>query len=127
NEYFLNNPEMMLGEPSLEGSMYGDTLEFTLKPTGDLPSQMAEAIRRLPAGVMGRASLGARPPRRAKAVAEVSAGGATNAPDGTVLVREGQVWMADGGQLTQPAWAKQGAKAARAKSYVRVRDDLKEL
>lgn len=31
NAYFANNPSLMLGEPSMEGTMYGDKEEFTLK------------------------------------------------------------------------------------------------
>lgn len=36
NKYFANNPQMMLGEPSMKGTMYGGGDEFTLnKRSGD--------------------------------------------------------------------------------------------
>ena len=50
NEYFADHPEMILGESSLTGSMYGAN-EYTVIPTGDIVTQLAEAVARLPAGV----------------------------------------------------------------------------
>ena len=57
NEYFANQPEMMLGEPTLEGTMRGNKDEFSLKPIAghDLGNSLAAAIKRLPEDVMGEA------------------------------------------------------------------------
>ena len=46
NRYFADNPHLMFGEPSLEGSMYGDKEEFTLKDTGmDIPAAFDAALQ----------------------------------------------------------------------------------
>ena len=48
NGYFAANPDMMLGTPSMEGTMYGADPEFTLKDDGrDLPKAMREAMGRI--------------------------------------------------------------------------------
>lgn len=49
NEYFAKNPQMVLGENSLEGSMYGSNQYAVVAPKGfDLQSALEEAISRLP-------------------------------------------------------------------------------
>lgn len=55
NEYFAKNPQMMLGEPRLTGTMYASK-EFQLEPytddRGTLQEQMALAVTQMPALVM---------------------------------------------------------------------------
>ena len=58
NEYFVANPDMMLGVPSMEGSMYArdeDRTEFTLqpKPGQDLAEALKNVLDKLPLNVMG--------------------------------------------------------------------------
>jgi len=54
NEYFVNNPDMMLGNPTLHGTMRGGKYEFTLEPNGEqLIPQMKEAIGKLPGNIFG--------------------------------------------------------------------------
>lgn len=55
NGYFETHPEMMLGTPSMEGTMHAGREEFTLKPTpgADLTQQLDAAIESLPADVFG--------------------------------------------------------------------------
>ncbi|MFI2769604.1 PLxRFG domain-containing protein [Sulfitobacter sp. M22386] len=48
NGYFAANPDMMLGSPSMKGTMYGPDPEFTLDDDGrDLPSAMREAMGKI--------------------------------------------------------------------------------
>ena len=51
NEYFARHPEMVLGEHSLQGSMYRAD-EYTVLPRGtDINAQFAEAVTHLPENV----------------------------------------------------------------------------
>ena len=45
NRYFAENPSMMLGKPSMQGTMYGSKEEFTLKPIDGM--DIAEAFERI--------------------------------------------------------------------------------
>jgi N12 class adenine-specific DNA methylase len=53
NEYFIEHPEMVLGEHSMEGKMYGRGASYTLKPREgeDLGAALDKAIQNLPEGV----------------------------------------------------------------------------
>lgn len=52
NEYFVNNPEMVLGEHSFTGSMRHGNNEYTVTPRdGDIEEQFAKAIKNLPSAV----------------------------------------------------------------------------
>ena len=46
NRYFLNHPEMVLGNWSRKDTLYGEG--FSVTGNGDLPQQLREAIQRLP-------------------------------------------------------------------------------
>lgn len=50
NKYFIDNPNMMLGRPALEGKM-NRANEFTLQPTGNLQKQLDKAIKQLPQNI----------------------------------------------------------------------------
>lgn len=47
NAYFAEHPDLMLGEPSMEGTMYGDKEEFTLKsrPGQDTWAMLHDVVR----------------------------------------------------------------------------------
>jgi N12 class adenine-specific DNA methylase len=51
NEYFKNHPDMVLGEHSAAGTMYRSD-SYTVNPTGNLEKQLAEAIKKLPKGII---------------------------------------------------------------------------
>lgn len=48
NQYFINHPEMVLGDWTLENQLYGDE-GFSIKANGELKLQLAEALKQLPA------------------------------------------------------------------------------
>lgn len=55
NGYFAANPEMMLGQPSMKGTMYGTDPEFTLSDDGrNLPDAMSEAFAKIEGSLPGR-------------------------------------------------------------------------
>jgi adenine-specific DNA methylase len=57
NEYFIDNPEMMLGRPSMEGSLYGGKEEFTLQPLDrPLDDSLGDAIAALPEDILTEGS-----------------------------------------------------------------------
>ena len=51
NEYFADHPEMILGESRLTGTMYRDN-EYTVVPTGDIVTMLADAVQKLPVGIV---------------------------------------------------------------------------
>jgi N12 class adenine-specific DNA methylase len=53
NEYYLENPHMLLGEMAFDKSMYGNNSETTLNPDGrDLRDALLEAVETLPENVL---------------------------------------------------------------------------
>lgn len=50
NNYFLRNPDRILGRPCAEGSSYRAN-EYTVKPTGDLAQQLWGWVASLPQGI----------------------------------------------------------------------------
>ncbi len=57
NDYFIRNPDMMLGRPSMEGSLYGGSEEFTLQPLEKpLQESLQDVITRLPENIVSEGS-----------------------------------------------------------------------
>ena len=54
NEYYVKNPEMMLGAMKARSGRYGNRMESALVPTGEdvLPQLLGRAVEELPAGVI---------------------------------------------------------------------------
>jgi N12 class adenine-specific DNA methylase len=50
NEYFINHPDMVMGRHSNTGSMYRSG-SYNVESTGDLKSQVTEAVGRFPANI----------------------------------------------------------------------------
>lgn len=53
NQYFLDNPQMVMGRETTGGTMYGPN-EYTVEPTGDLAEQIRAAMGYLPEGIFTR-------------------------------------------------------------------------
>jgi len=51
NSFYIDHPEMVLGTPSLAGSMYSGE-EYTVNSSGDLEKQLAGALEFLPKDIM---------------------------------------------------------------------------
>jgi N12 class adenine-specific DNA methylase len=120
NEYFINHPEMVLGEHSMKGSMYGgDGKEYTLLPGKEpLEEALAKAVNSFPAAIAGEGAL-------------VSQQGTVFAESGTkngiLLEKDGQLYVNEGGELVRPDFTKYAARVVVAKRYIGVRDLAKEL
>jgi N12 class adenine-specific DNA methylase len=55
NRYFLNHPEMVLGQWSRKDTLYGGE-GYSVTGNGDLPQQLKQAIQRLPEFAKGKAT-----------------------------------------------------------------------
>lgn len=129
NEYFVAHPEMVLGTQSLAGTMYGKN-EYTVQPNAatSLGDQVAAAIDKLPAGVIGEGQ--ATEPITSELEGD-------EAREGTVRMHQGKPQMAVNGQWVtlSPGKPIEGysrllttpAGLARLKDYVGVRDTYREL
>jgi N12 class adenine-specific DNA methylase len=117
NEYYVANPEMMLGRMSIEGTMHRENQQALLPKTGTpLAEQMDAVIRLLPEGVF--ATIGTQGATLDDVVPDVKG------------LKEGQITFQNGvpklveanGSLSEVEWASIPGKVARAKDYVQLRD-----
>lgn len=120
NEWFLNHPEMVLGEHAAVGSMYAGA-EYTL--TGKLtPEMLREAVDRLPQDVVGEVP-GEGPPQADVVRAQVESGDrvkqlAYAVKDGKLVVRRGEFY--------EPAGVSQ-TDEARIRGQIPIRDAVRGL
>ena len=120
NQYFVDHPEMVLGKHSLQGSMYGDN-EYTVLPGSEpIADGLARVTELLPADIFGRAPA---------SEAQVDAGAreaATKAQrEGTLVEKDGKVFLIENGFLTAPNWSE--PKKKQAKDYLGVKRATLEL
>jgi N12 class adenine-specific DNA methylase len=119
NEYFVQHPEMMLGEMRLEGTMYQSD-EPTL--AGELtPARLAQAVSSLPADIFPRRERARAPPDMAPAPPTDLAAvkdGAFAERDGALVVRSGQNFE----PANLPDWV-----AARVRGMLGVRDATRRV
>ncbi len=122
NEYFVQHPEMVLGEHSLQGSMYGGKDEYTLKPSkGEaLDAAMKRVAELLPQNIAGRDIAVAND------IAPVQAAD-DGMREGTIVEKGGKVFMVVDGALEAPEWASNAKKASQAKDYLGVKSAALEL
>jgi N12 class adenine-specific DNA methylase len=120
NEYYIEHPEMVLGEHSMTGSHYGPDKNLTVKGTVT-PEALAERVARLPENVFK--------PWTADTPAAETAGylqlgdevkdGGYSIVDGVIVQREGNIY--------RPAIMKNGLQALRIKAMLPVRKALYEV
>lgn len=124
NEYFAAHPEMVLGEHSLSGSMYGGN-EYALLPAKgeSLEDGLRRAAANIPADVYG---------------VEARNTGTENSMDGEAaregakegsLVDEGDkgVFLVVDGRLEEPEWAGNKRHTEQARAYVGVKENALSL
>ncbi|MEO8595375.1 MAG: DEAD/DEAH box helicase family protein [Candidatus Solibacter sp.] len=120
NEYFARNPEMMLGEIRLQGSMYRER-EPTL--TGDLsPELLQRAIAALPAGIYNSRNAG---PDRARPPPEFTQADidTSDVKDGAYAIRDGLLAIRRG--ATFETAKVPGSTAWRIRGMLAVRDAIR--
>jgi N12 class adenine-specific DNA methylase len=125
NQYFLDHPEMVVGQHSLAGSMrHGRGEEYTvLPPTGSVPFvlELAKRLMNLPAGVYTKAA----PP---KSTQPLTARQAVPAPDDVkkdaFTVKDGKVWQRQDDELVSVDADLPVATKARVVGMVGIRQSL---
>jgi len=121
NEYFIKNPEMVLGKHSMKGSMYAANT-YTVEPSGDLAGQMAEAVTSFPENIAGEGS-------DLSQLERVELAG-MNAKEGTLTVKDGEIKLIENGRLVSPHYVGskgekmplKPAQLKRVKAYLKLRD-----
>ena len=132
NEYFAQHPEMMLGtvmtaHDAGSGGLYGgDSQTLVARPGTELSAELADAIGRLPEN-----SLAAK--GTAESTSAPSLKEATTQKNGTLSVKNGKVYVADKGELTEVAsgtFKHEGrtrSYADAATDYLALKETLKAL
>ena len=130
NEYFAERPEMMLGNVMTahdagSGGLYGgDNLTLVARPGTELSAELADAIGRLPENVFEKGTVSGIP---------TVPGEATTQKDGTLSVKDGKVYVASKGELSEIASGtfkhngKARSYADATKDYQALKETLKEL
>lgn len=120
NEYFVQHPEMVLGEHSLQGSMYGEN-EYTLKPKDgeSIEDGLKKALDALPANVFGEGR--AVPVEREEWIADAGM------REGALVEKDGGLFTVSDGALVKPEWADKPKKVRQAASYVGVKKSVFDL
>lgn len=127
NRYFIDNPDMMLGDFGAYGSMYGpDEPALVAREGEDVAKALAAATQKLPQDIMTRpgAPIAAETVTVAEGVRDVQVGSMFVAPDGSVHIRKPD---SIGEAQSQPVeFASETAKE-RVAGMVRVRDAFARL
>lgn len=120
NEYFVQHPEMVLGEHSLQGSMYGEN-EYTLKPKDgeSIEDGLKKALDALPANVFGEGR--AVPVEREERIADAGM------REGALVEKDGGLFTVSDGALVKPEWDDKPKKVRQAASYVGVKKSVFDL
>ena len=122
NEYFAANPRNIIGQPSMQGTMYGgkgkdgeSKKEYTVDAPKDrsVVEVFDEIAAKLPANITGTDAK----PEAKKTIIEGS-------KPNSYVIRDGKVYQVDDqGQATEPAdW--KAADIAKAKQLIAIRDGL---
>lgn len=122
NEYFVAHPEMVLGEHSDAGSMYGDR-EYTVLPkAGDIEAQFVAAANTLPENIY-----------KAERGSSAESAQVRELDFNPKVQKEGNYYVSDAGVLMQREGGigvrvqeKAGKSAELLKDFVGVRDALKQ-
>ena len=118
NQYFIEHPEMVLGQHSVKGSMRGSD-QYTVEPmAGDLGVMLAEAIDKLPQGIIQE--LPPLPPRSIHLDSDINV-----RENARVIDEQGIVRIKQGGMLVKGDYSE--AEQNRIKDMLRVRDAAKAV
>lgn len=121
NEYYKDHPEMVLGKNSMTGSMYAKET-YTVEPTGDLNTQLAEALESFPEKIAGQGA-------DISKMEKVELAG-LGSKEGTLVFKDGVPRLVENGRLVPPSYINTKgdtvqatpAQVKRIKDYMAVRD-----
>ena len=119
NEYFANHPEQMLGQMSLEGTMYGSNDQALVSDGRDLEKALGEAMDRLPENVMSR------PQSDSEGSQQRAVDDLVPAPDvvkeGAFALHDGKVMRRENGNLVK------ATDTPRIRGMIKVRDSVRQV
>jgi len=121
NEYFADNPEMVLGSHAAEGSMYSGN-EYTVKPKqGEIGEHFSKAVQNLPKDIY----------EQGETVTDQEVAEIEFAPD---IIKEGAFFLDAKGNVLlkedgvgQAVSTAKGKKKALIKNFITLRDAVREV
>jgi N12 class adenine-specific DNA methylase len=120
NEYFVANPDMILGSNSLAGSMYAkNTYTVTAKAGDILANQLDEAIKKLPENIYGEGAV--QPPTTEEEIA------AYGEKEGTLKEKEGRFYVIEQGTYKPVEWQGDRKKLKKAGEYLKIKAAKQKL
>ena len=140
NEYFANNPEMMLGEMQLayqsnSGGLYGADSQTLVSDmdSDQMAAAILDRINRLPANIFGSDGVSNYQSSEQKVASELKEGSLVNQNGQPMVVENGQMVMPDWG-TTQVKGTVPGKSTAKtyngqevALDYIRIKQAITEL
>jgi N12 class adenine-specific DNA methylase/2'-5' RNA ligase len=123
NKYFQEHPEMVLGEHSSAGSMYGPG-QYTVKGPKDLDAALKDVMQRLPEKIYGKSKIQAA--ETAPSTMDPMELAPDNVKPGAFFKDEnGKVWVKEAGAKVElPQELRSPEKIAHIKAAVGLRDSL---
>jgi len=122
NEYYLQNPDMLLGKMVFDDSMYGNSKDTALFPDGRrLPEALAQAVQNLPENIIRKSS---------ELVEELENKEETlpadpNVKDYAFTIVEGKLYQRIGSEMIPVK--QEGKVAERIRGLIEVRDAAREV
>ncbi len=138
NEYYINNPEMMLGEMFLasesgKGGLYNADAQTLMAPAGQKTIELLnERLKLFPENIFGAEA--------STRQAETEIAQATD-KEGTLINKDGKLFLVENGSLVTPDWTYQDYKGKNpetggtktykkgevAKNYLEIKEAVREL
>lgn len=123
NEYFAAHPEMVLGKHSMTGSQYRGN-EYTLNPSGDLKSQLTEAIESLPRNIAHVVEQVEIVSEKQQVTDIVFA--PEHIKEGAYYIEHGKIWIKQAGQRQALPSETSNAVIFQLKALIGLRDAVNE-
>lgn len=120
NEFYENNPSMILGTEKLSRGLYSDS-EYTVEPTGEITAQIEEAINNLPKNVMTSAMEAQKKSQEVRIKEDVPG----HLKDDNLFEREGVIYQKINSQEAKKVDFGSGTEAV--KGLINIRNIMKEL
>lgn len=120
NEFYENNPSMILGTEKLSRGLYSDS-EYTVEPTGEITAQIEEAINNLPKNVMTSAMEAQKKSQEVRIKEDVPG----HLKDDNLFEREGVIYQKINSQEAKKVDFGSGTEAV--KGLINIRNLMKEL
>jgi len=130
NEYFIDNPDMVLGKHSMKGTMYASDT-YTVEPSpGNLEDKLSEAIKLFPEDIAGE---GVKPSIDEEPVQYAE----FDQREGVLIEKDDKIYTVEDGRLKKPKLKNSKGKVVdainnkmkenRVRGYLKIRDFTKNM